>query len=93
MSLCWKSGIAKALRHDFRRGGYAAYRVRGIDFNELFENIDRQFPRRFVRWRHGLRVHGDGKYQDKKKGPAIVDSNCTERSSTKNCAKKYSAKR
>ena len=34
-----KSGVAKALRHGFRRGGHAADRVRRVDFDQLLENV------------------------------------------------------
>ena len=52
-----ESGIVKALGHRFRSRGYAAHRVRRIDFDQLFENVERQLSRRFVRWRQLLRLH------------------------------------
>jgi hypothetical protein len=43
-----ESRVAKALRHSFRRGGNAADRIGSIDFDQLLENVEREFARRFV---------------------------------------------
>ena len=43
-----KSSVAKALRHGFSGGGHAADRIGGVDFDQLFENVERKFARGFV---------------------------------------------
>ena len=39
-----KSGVAKALRHGLGSGGHVAHRIRGIDFDQLLENIVGKLP-------------------------------------------------
>ena len=40
-----ETGVAQALRHRFRSDGGASHGVRGVDLNELFENVVRKLPR------------------------------------------------
>jgi hypothetical protein len=39
-----ETGIAKALCHGFGYRSHVPHRIRGIDFDQLFENIVSEFP-------------------------------------------------
>ena len=69
-----ESGIEQSLRHRLRRHGGASDRIRGVDLDQLFEDVVRPLARDFLALRGGpcrLQAHGTGQDGDRVQRRAV----------------------